>query len=335
MMAKHKSFLERNPRRMGIIGTLIIIGGLVLTFEFDSIPFIHSGESLHAEFADASGLAVGDSVQIAGVKIGKVRDIKLVNAKVDVTFDEDGKNQKLGDETTATIKVETVLGRRYIDLDPRGRGELGDGATIPLARTTSGYDITRSLQEVADKVAKTDKPNLAGALDQIGKVELQLPPNLQSSITGLGRLSETIALRDDGIRKLLDNAKDVSAIVAQRNDQLAALFDQGNSLFAALNTRAATIHRVLVQATQVSNALTGVAEDNAATLKPTLDQLNSLIATLNNNYDNINNALTGLQHFATQVGEAVGSGPFFGALLHNIVPANLSGQIPGSPGGPR
>lgn len=334
-MAKHKSFLERNPRRMGIIGTMLVIGALVLAFKFDSIPFVHRGESLHAEFADASGLSVGDSVQIAGVKIGKVRAIELGNAKVDVTFDADGKHQKLGDETTATIKVETVLGRRYIDLDPRGPGALTAGATIPLSRTTSGYDITRSLQEVTEKVAQTDKTNLAGALDQISKVESQLPPELHSSITGLGRLSDSIGSRDAGIRKLLANAKDVSAIVAQRNDQVAALFDQGNSLFTAMNTRAATIHSVLVQATQVSNALAGIAQDNATTLKPALDQLNSLVTTLNNNYDNLNQTLTGFQHFTTQVGEAVGSGPFFGALLHNIIPANLSGQVPGSPGGPR
>ncbi|MCU1643022.1 MAG: mce4C [Nocardia sp.] len=334
-MAQHKSFLERSKLRMGVVGTLLIIGALVLAFKFDSIPFIHRGASLHAEFADASGLAVGDAVQVAGVKIGKVRSIDLGSAKVDVTFDADGKNQKLGDETTATIKVQTVLGRRFIDLDPRGPGELRDGATIPLSRTTSGYDITRSLQEVTDKVAQTDKTNLAAALDQIGKVESQLPPSLNSSITGLGRLSNSIATRDDGIRKLLANTKDVSAIVSQRNGQVAALFDQGNSLFTALNTRATTIHRVLVQAKAVSDALTGVAQDNATTLKPTLDQLDSLINTLNKNYDNLNSALTGLQHFATQVGEAVGSGPFFGALLHNIIPANLAGQIPGSPGGPR
>ncbi len=102
-----------------------------------------------------------------------------------------------------------------------------------------------------------------------------------------------------------------------------------------MNNRSDTIHRVLVQSRQVADALTGLARDNSATLGPTLDRLKTLVTTLNTNYDNIDASLTGLERFTKQVGEAVGSGPFFGVLLHNIVPANLSGQLPGSLGGPR
>ncbi len=203
----------------------------------------------------------------------------------------------------------------------------------PLAQTSSGYDITRALEEVTDKVSETDTVNLSGALEQISSVEDELPPDLRSSLDGLSRLSDTVASRDEELRQLLAGAANVSQILADRDTQVSALFGQGQSLFAALNSRADTIHRVLVQSRQVADALTGLSRDNASTLGPTLEQLKTLVATLNSNYDNINASLTGLEHFAKQVGEAVGSGPFFGVLLHNIVPANLSGQLPGSFGG--
>ncbi|SUE28856.1 Mce family protein [Nocardia farcinica] len=335
MAAKHRSFLTLDRVRLGVTGTLLIVGALVLALNLESVPVLGRGITVHAEFADASGLAVGDSVQISGVPVGEVRAIELAGTEVDVEFDVIGDHPALGDETTATIKVETVLGRRFIELAPRGSGDLDDGALIPLARTTSGYDIARSLQEATGEIAQTDKPNLAATLDQLSALQEELPEDLEATVDGLSRLSNSIASRDAGIRQLLDSAEGVSAILAERNQQVTALFEHGSGLLAALDTRAATIHRILVQAEQVADALTGIAEDNAATLKPTLDQLHALITTLNNNYDNLNSILIGLQRFTTQVGEAVASGPFFGVLLHNIVPANLAGQIPGSPGGTR
>ncbi len=45
--------------------------------------------------------------------------------------------------------------------------------------------------------------------------------------------------------------------------------------------------------------------------------------------------VSGLKTFTFQLGEAVGTGPFFNVLLQNIVPATLTGQTPLSPGAPR
>lgn len=325
--------LERDPLKIGIIGTVAVVIVLVLAFNFNRLPFVSRGDSIHAEFSDASGLATGDSVQLAGVKVGEVSSIKLEGNKVRVEFKADTGKQNLGRDTTASIKVETALGRRYVELTPRGTGDLG--GSIPLARTSAGYDITRSLEEVTKKVGSTDKTNLSTALNQVSSVAEALPPDLQSSIRGLSRLSESVGSRDEAVRQLLANTGSVTKVLADRNQQLVSLFGDGQNLFAALNTRASTLHNVLVQARQVADALTGIAVDNDPTLKSALDQLNGVLDLLNNNYDNVNQAISGLQHFTNQVGEAVGSGPFFGALLHNILPANISGQQSNSPGGPR
>ena len=329
-----KSFLERNPIRIGVVGTLILVGAIALALNFDTMPGI-AAKTYHAEFGDASGLAGGDTTQIAGVKVGEVRKISLAGDKVDVEFDADSGDIRLGDDTHATIKVETVLGRRYLELAPGGGGELGRGGTIPLANTTSGYDLTRSLEEVTDKVSKTDTVDLSGALDQLSQVEQALPPDLQSSLTGLSRLSETVASRDAELRHLLTNTAGVSNVLSDRSQRVAQLLGQGQSLFSTLNQRADSIHNILVQARQIADELTALKRDNEGTLTPTLSQVDILVTTLNNNYDNINASLTGLERYSKQIGDVVGSGPFFGALLQNILPANLAGQLPGSLGGPR
>ncbi|MFJ2834345.1 MCE family protein [Nocardia sp. NPDC087230] len=331
-----KSFLERDPVRLGLVGTLVIAAALALGFNSQSIPGITGGTTYRAHFRDASGLLEGSEVRVGGVVVGQVQSIDLAGDKVEVEFDADPGEVRLGVDTRATIKVGTVLGHRYVELTPgTGRETLTSDDTIPLEQTASGYDITRSLEETSDTVARTDTGNLSGALDQISAVERELPPDLQWQLTGVERLSQTVAGRDQELRDLLAHAAGVSDVLASRNAQVIALLGQGRSLFAALNNRSAALHGILVQAQIVSNELRALEQDNRNTLGPTLAQLDTLVSTLNGNVGNINAALTGLERYTERLGDVVGSGPFFSALLQNILPANLAGQLPGSLGGPR
>ncbi|APE37073.1 mammalian cell entry protein [Nocardia mangyaensis] len=328
-----KSFFDRDPIRLGWIGTGVLVALLVLVFNYQSIPGWPGSSSYVVEFTDASGLQPGDTVQITGITVGKVTSIQLVGDHVDVEVHADTRDRRLGDRTGAAIKVETVLGRRFVELRPDGGGELGD--RIPVSRTTSGYDITDSLSQLTGKLEGTDKKKLSDALDSISTVTENLPENLQSAFDGISRASATVADRDQAVRDLFTETSAVSEILADRNQNLTALISDGGTLFAALNDRAATIRSLLFTVTQVSNELRGLVADNAATTPPALAELEKLIALLNENHANINDAISGLRPFATQLGEVVGSGPFFSALLHNITPVNLHGQGPGSLGGGR
>ncbi|WP_280265167.1 MCE family protein [Nocardia wallacei] len=331
-----KPFLERDPLRLGIVGTLVLVALLAAVFNYEALRGLVHSSTYHAQFGDASGLLTGSDVQIAGVPVGKVRTITLDGDKVDVEFDAEPGKVRLTAGATATIKVNTLLGHRYVELAPgNDQATLHPGDTIPRERTSSGYDITRSLEETGDTVTRTDTVDLSAALDQLSAVEENLPPDLQTQLSGLSRLSRTVASRDQALRDLLTHANGVSGVLADRSTQVSALLDQGQSLFAALNSRSAAIARILVKARVIADELTALKRDNQETLGPTLTQLETLIDTLNNNSDQINAALTGLESYAKQIGEVVGSGPYFGAMLQNILPANLAGQLPGAVGGPR
>ncbi|MFJ2667480.1 MCE family protein [Nocardia fluminea] len=326
-----KSFAERNPVRLGMVGSGVVLAMLAGAFNYDRIPFWPGRTTVVAEFADASGLNLGDTVQISGIEVGKVDGINLTDDHVDIALRIDTDGQRLGARTTASIKVETALGRRYVEIRPDGDGAIGD--RIPLERTASGYDLTESLNQLTGKLADTEKKQLADAVDEVGKVLDNLPDNLHSSLTGVSRLSQTIASRDGAVRDLLDQSQAVSGILAQRNQSLTTLLADGGSLFAALNDRAAMISALLIDVRAVSDQLRAVVRDNEQTIAPMLAELNKVLDLLNTNHDNINAAISGMRPYVMQVGEVVGSGPFFGVLLHNIAPANLDGQQPGAPGG--
>lgn len=318
--------------RKGVIGTAAIVLVLLLVFNYRSIPGWPGTDTLVVEFADASGIATGDSVQMSGIVVGEVRSIELAGADhVDVAIRFDPNGKTLGDRTSAAIKVETALGKRYVEVQPSGSGELGD--RIPLARTTSGFDLTDALSQVSGTLADTDKATLSDALGSISGVMESLPPDLAHSLDGLTSASNTIADRDEAVRELVDKAGSVTGVLSERNQQLTTLLTDGSALFAALNERADTVRAVLVSVKAVSDELSGLVDDNRAETAPMLAELQRVLDLLNANYDNIDKSIQGLGPFVTQLGEAVGSGPFFSVLLQNILPANLAGQVPGSPGG--
>ena len=97
-----------------------------------------------AEFVDATGVVKGDDVRIAGVKVGSVTGIDIVDrnrAMVSFTVDE---TTSLSKATHATIRYRNLVGQRYVSLED----EIGDsstlapGGTIPVSQTTPALDLT-------------------------------------------------------------------------------------------------------------------------------------------------------------------------------------------------
>ncbi len=111
-----KGFSERNPITIAVVG-LVGLAAIGLGV-FYSNQIIGTGTTYSADFTDAGGLRTGNDVRIAGVKVGTVDSIALHGTKVRIEFDV--KDAWVGNETTAAIKIKTLLGQEYIALDPQG-----------------------------------------------------------------------------------------------------------------------------------------------------------------------------------------------------------------------
>jgi phospholipid/cholesterol/gamma-HCH transport system substrate-binding protein len=77
------------------------------------------GYEVTADFSGIGGLKKGDDVQISGVKVGSVKNVELVPesylAKVTISVNE---GIKLPADTGALISSESLLGGRYLALEP-------------------------------------------------------------------------------------------------------------------------------------------------------------------------------------------------------------------------
>ena len=308
---------ERNPVQIGIIGLVIAASVVLAGLQYDRLPFLSGGARYQAYFEDAGGLLTGDYVTVAGVNVGKVEKIGLDGQEVLITFSMD-EGIGLGDSTRADIKTNTILGRKSLEVTPEGADVMPVGSAIPLDRTNSPYSLNDALGDLTNSVSELDTQQLNESLDAMSGALADTPPELRSALDGITRLSQSINSRDQSVRDLLSRAESVTKILADRSGQINSLIVDGNQLLGELDRRRAAISQLITNISYVSQQLTGLVQDNEQQMKPTLDQLNATVEILQRNKDNISRGLDGLAPYATALGEAVSSGPFFMAYVANF-----------------
>src|ERR1700712_1208519 len=139
-MPKMPRFREVPVLKSAIVGVGIIVGLLALAFAYPMLPVVQ-GHTYKAVFSDAGGLKPKDEVRVAGVKVGDVTDMELVGNTVEVTFT--AKKINMADNSTAAIKTGTLLGKRFLGVEPGSGPEMKDDL-LPVARTPKPYKWCRT-----------------------------------------------------------------------------------------------------------------------------------------------------------------------------------------------
>ncbi len=130
--------------RLELVVGLFVLAGIVclgyLSIKLGKLELIGGNVyEVVAQFTTASGLKPGSSVEIAGVEVGRVREIVLKEDRAAVTLAV-GNNVKLYSDTIASIKTRGIIGEKFLALSPGGGGDpLKPGDTI--RDTESGLDL--------------------------------------------------------------------------------------------------------------------------------------------------------------------------------------------------
>ncbi|HEY9303793.1 MAG TPA: MCE family protein, partial [Mycobacterium sp.] len=230
-------------------------------------------------------------------------------------------NIALGDRTEASIKTETVLGTKMLEVTPRGDGKLS--GTIPVERTHSPYDLPTALGDLTSTISALDTAKLSSALDTLATTFKDTPPDLKVALEGVAKFSEVLDTRDAQLRQLLGDANKVTAVLGKRSDQIAKLVVNANALLAELLTQRNSVDALMTNLTAASRQISGLVNDNRTQLKPALDKLNGVLGILDNRKQELQRTLYLLRRYAMSFGEVLGSGPFFKASLVNLAPGQF------------
>jgi phospholipid/cholesterol/gamma-HCH transport system substrate-binding protein len=313
-------FRERNPVIIGAVSLAAIAALILAAFRAQDLPLIGGGDVYYAAFSESGGLKPNDEVRIAGVRVGDVEEVELVDDHVRVTFRVDS-GAEFGSETQAAIKIKTLLGSMYLSLLPAGEGQMEEESEIPVERTQSPYDVVEAFSGLADTAERIDTDQLAKSLTTFADLTRNTPEEFRRALDGVSALSANVAARDEQINELLGNLERVSNVLDARDADILALMRDARVLFRALVQRREAIHNLLVSTTRLSKELTLLVRQSRADLKPALTHLENVLAVLNKNEDNIDNSLRLMAPFYRVFANTLGTGPWFDTYIQNFPPA--------------
>ncbi|OBJ67447.1 MCE family protein [Mycobacterium sp. 1274756.6] len=309
-----------NRSRLGLIGiivTILVVGvGQCIT----TVPMLLAQPTYYGQFSDTGGLNSGDKVRIAGFDVGKVQNIDIDGDHVVMKFSV-GRNT-IGTDSRLRIRTDTILGRKVLEVEPRGATKLRPNQSLPLAQSTTPYQIYNAFEDLTKDAAGWNIDTVKDSLRVLADTVDETYPHLSAALDGVADFSDTIGKRDEQITHLLAQANKVAAVLGDRSEQVNDLLVHAQTLLAAFNQRGRAIDNLLTNVTAVSAQVQGFIDDNP-NLNHLLEQLRVLTDLLNERRDDIAQSFVNAAKFIGALNEAIASGPYFKVMIVNLLPYQI------------
>nr|WP_046283296.1 MlaD family protein [Mycobacterium sp. UM_NZ2] len=268
-----------------------------------------------AEFAQAAALAPGNPIVIAGIEVGRVTSMRLAGDHVEAGFTVRN-NIPLGKDTGAKIQVMTILGSRYLRLEPDGPGSLPD-KRIPLAHTEVPYSLESLLEDATTTFDQVDSDQFGQSLAVLGQQLSGLPPVVPQAMANLHTLSKITADRRDQLGTLLASTQRVANTLHNQQTNLGNLVDQGQDFLGELVARQHTFHAMLAALTGLVGQLNNIVVSDRTMLDDMLANLRALSDMLGQHDDLLRSLLQAAPPPLRGLTNATGYGPAFETYLVN------------------
>ena len=301
-----------------IVVTTLLTGILVVTI--GNLSF-GSTREYKAEFVDATGVVKGDDVRIAGVKVGSVSGVEIIDRnRALVSFDVQ-ESTRLSEATHAAIRYRNLVGQRYISLTQEigdSDAKLDEGDTIPVAQTSPALDLTvlfNGFKPLFQALSPDDLNKLSYEIVQVFQGE---GGTLESLLGHTASITTTLAERDEVIGSLIVNLNQVLDHLADRDDQLSDLIKTFRTFVSGLNDDREAILSSLDQISELSVQTAGLVKGIRPPFVEDIKQLRRFATTLAKNKGELDRALQVLPIKLNKVGRTAIYGSWFNFYLCNF-----------------
>lgn len=287
--------------------------------------------SFRAQFTDATSLNPGDDIRMAGVRIGQVERVSIVDRRnADVEFTVDA-TRRLYPGTTATIKFRNLIGQRYISLKhtgPDNEQPLAPESVISLERTRPALDLTALFNGF--------KPLFqALAPEQVNQLSFQIVQVLQgeggtvdSVLRRTASLTTHLANSDQVIGRVVKNLNSVLDEMNSRGDELVDLIKTTRQLVSGLARDSQPIGEAVEGLAALSDSTAGLLREGRVPLRDSIDALGDLSKNLADNTPVFEKFIRNLPSKYTKIGR-IGS---YGSWM-NFYLCEARSDAPRAPGG--
>ena len=289
-------------------GVLVVLIGNI-TFQ--------SSRDYKAVFSDATGVVKGDDVRIAGVKVGSVKGVEIVDETMArVSFDV-ADTSILTKSSTAQVRYRNLVGQRYITLT-QGVGDLDRmpaGATIPIERTQPALDLSVLFNGFKPLFAALSPADINKLSAEVIAVFQGEGGNFNQMLQSTASLTNTLADRDQVIGDLIDNLNAVLKTLAGRDKQLSQLIVEFKNFMAGLAKDKDAILGSLESISSLANETSDLVVGIRPSLVRDVKGLRQAATNLNKGRSEVDRALQVMPIKLEKIGRTAIYGAFFNFYL--------------------
>jgi phospholipid/cholesterol/gamma-HCH transport system substrate-binding protein len=271
-----------------LILVALLVGGYILSnqrFYLPKwVPVLGSDfVAYKAQFSTAQSVTPGQgqTVQVAGVDVGDITKVDLVQGRAVVTMNIRRRYTPIYKNATALLRPKTGLNDMVIELDPGSKpaGQAPTGWTVPVNQTLPNVNFDEILSSLDADTRSYLQLLIGGAgegLDGQGKALSASLKRFEPTARYLARVNGALAVRERNIRRSIHNFRLLSQAVGDKDDDLAALVDSSNRVFKAFAAQDANLRTALQElpgALNATNTTLAKVDELGNVLGPTLGAL--------------------------------------------------------------
>jgi phospholipid/cholesterol/gamma-HCH transport system substrate-binding protein len=253
-------------------------------------------QTYNATFNNVSGLKTGDFVRVAGVEVGKVKNLTIADdATVHVEFTA-SESVVLTQGTKVVVRYENLVGDRYLALveGPGDVKKLAPGQTIPVSNTLPALDLDAligGLRPLFRALNPEQVNSLTGELIQALQGQ---GATINSILNQTASLTNTLADRDQLIGQVIDNLNTVLGSLGDQSKQFDKAVDSVSQLVQGLAARKDDISSAVGNANAASGTIADLLSQARPPLQDTVHQLDRVASLVVADHEYVDNLLNKL-----------------------------------------
>jgi phospholipid/cholesterol/gamma-HCH transport system substrate-binding protein len=270
-------------------GVFVVVMALLTGCLFVVFGQVRGGSTsdYSAVFRDASSLQSGDSVRVAGVRVGTVEKVALrADNSVDVSFNTDD-DVVLSTGTRAAVRYLNLVGDRYLELleGPESAMPLPRGAQLPITQTEPALDLDLLLGGLKPVIRGLDPRDVNALTDALLQIFQGQGDTLQSLLSRTSSFSNALADNNTALESLIDNLDQVLATLGKDGDRFSGTIDKFQRLTTQLANDRDTIGTAIESLSNGTASIADLLTNARRPLAGTIDQLNRLAPPLDKDKD--------------------------------------------------
>jgi phospholipid/cholesterol/gamma-HCH transport system substrate-binding protein len=270
--------LRRVMIKLGLFTLATALVTVVLASQIGNFALFRARYHIQAAFNDATGVASGDPVTLAGVKIGKVDGARVDHGVAIVKLAID-RAVKLPRSTHIEIRYRNLLGLRVVNVDP-GTGTapyFAAGDLVPATQTEGPLDLDTIFNNLKPLLTGINPSDINALSEALVTAIAPHRADIDAILADTSKLLGTLSTKDEQVASLVDNLSTVTTAVADQRVQLEDLLANLATLADTLAGDSGQLDRVLVNLNTATGELAHLVKTNRSSLTRDLGNIATVL----------------------------------------------------------